>query len=72
MSAAIRARLSKVGELKERLVLIKECVDICKEAVEKEPSYAFAWLCLGNTYLCRFFMVNQLGSKDLVEYPGTG
>lgn len=65
LSAAIRARLSKVGELKERLLLVKECVDICKEAVEKEPGYAFAWLCLGNTYMCRFFMVNQLGSKDL-------
>lgn len=60
-----------MDDIKERLKLLKECVDISKEAVAVDPKYAFAWMSLGNTYLCRFLMVGQLASRDMVGIHAT-
>lgn len=49
------------------MVLLKEALDFCKRATHLEPGYAFAWYCLGSTYLLRFFLTSQLDTRDLVS-----
>ncbi|KAI6228995.1 Tetratricopeptide repeat protein [Aphelenchoides fujianensis] len=64
-SAVLRSQASRSADIKQKLLLIRECVEMCKKAVDEDPTYPFAWYSLANTYLLRFFATAQLDPRDL-------
>ncbi|KAI6182392.1 Tetratricopeptide repeat protein 5-like isoform X2 [Aphelenchoides bicaudatus] len=64
-ASALRNQVSSAENKREQLIFVKQSIDLSKKATELDPTYAFGWYSMGNTYLCRFFITSQLDPKDL-------
>ncbi|KAL3098900.1 hypothetical protein niasHT_024655 [Heterodera trifolii] len=65
LSAALRALSDRCADNGQRVQMLNEALRLCHEALRLRKTYPFAYYSLANTFLARFFALQQNREDDL-------